>query len=122
MLTVLDFKVLIQNYTALSLIIVFVNYFSTAGAEASNSPTVKFTPRSKIRLIIIVALTNSFNILITHEYFFLSIVFFGPPVSASSIVVSWKGLKVKAEIGVGAGIEISLMGSYSPNLKFFDIA
>lgn len=44
-LTLLDSKVCTQNYMALSSVVAFVSYFSTAGAEASNLPTVKFTPR-----------------------------------------------------------------------------
>ena len=65
-----------------------MSFFSTAGADANNSPTVKFTTRSKIRFVIVVAPTDSFNRLTTQGCFFLSKLYFAVAVSASSMAVS----------------------------------
>lgn len=62
-------KLLTRNLMALSSEIALVSYFSTVVTKARNLPTVKLTPRSKICLVIIVALTDSFKTPTTLEYF-----------------------------------------------------
>lgn len=121
-LTVLDSKVLTWNCTVLSSFIAFKSCFLIAGAETSNLATVKFIPRSSIRLVIALALSDFFNTLTICRYFFFLIGFFGLLVSASGIAVFWEKLGVKAGVSIEASIEISFTGFYLPNLIFFDIA
>lgn len=104
----------------LSSLIIFISCFSIVKAEISNLPKIKFIFRSKRRLIIVVIPISSFNILITHKYFFFfSIIFFSLLVFAFSIASFWKKLRVKAGVSIKASIEIFLIGFYSPNLIFF---
>lgn len=58
------------------LIIALINYFLIIGAKANNLSIVKFTSKSKIYLIIVIALKNFFNISTIGRCFFFSIVFF----------------------------------------------
>ena len=92
--------------------------FLTAGADANNLPTVKFTQRSKIRFVIVIAPKDSFKILTTLGCLFLSILFLAVAVSASSIVVP------RATEGIAMG-EASkgflLTSSYSPNQTFLGV-
>lgn len=82
----LDFKILTQNWIALSLKTVFVSYFSTTSAEASNLPTVKLILRSKICFVIVVGPTNFFMTLTMQGCFFLFTVFFAIVFSLSSMI------------------------------------
>lgn len=116
---ILNSKVLTRNYMVLSLVISFVSCFSIAATEVSYSPTVKFTPRSRIRLVIIIALIDFFNTLTSWGCFFLSNIFLGSLASASDIAASWKEFEVRVGTEIGANIEISLTGSHLPNRKFF---
>lgn len=69
----------------MSLEIVFVSYFSIAGANANNLPIVRFIPRSKIRFVMVVTPIDSFKILPTRRCFFFSIFFFAIAIFASNI-------------------------------------
>lgn len=117
--TELDSKILTQNCIVLSSIVAFIGCFLIASAEASNSPIVKFTARSRIRLVIIIDLTDFFNTLTTHGYFFLLVVFLGSQASASAITDFWERLEIKTRAEVGASIKLSFMSSHSPNHSFF---
>lgn len=74
----------------LSLEMALIIFFSTISAEAKNLPTVKLTPRSKICLVIIVALMDFFKTPTTCGYF-LCLTFFLTFGSESSMVWSELG-------------------------------
>ena len=66
----------------------FVSYFSTADADASNLPTVKHTPRSRIRYVIVVAPIDSLKTLTTYGCLYFATHFhFILALSASDIPV-----------------------------------
>lgn len=60
---------------ALSLEIILINYFFIVSIKIRNLINVKFIPRYKTCLPIIVALTNLFKTLTTFQYFLYSIFF-----------------------------------------------
>ena len=68
----LSLSALTRNSKTLSKEKAFVSCLSTDGAEASNSPTVKLTFRSRIRLVISVAPNGSLSRLTTFWFFFFS--------------------------------------------------
>lgn len=104
---------------ALSLVIAFISCFTIVGAETSNLLIVKFTPKFKIHLVIVVVSTDFFNILIACRCFFFSIVFFSLSISIFGIAISQEKLKIKTRASIGAGIEVSLIDFQSLNLIFF---
>lgn len=71
----------------LFLIIAFIGYFLSIKAETSNLLIIKFIFKSKIYLVIIIAIINYFNILTIRKYFFFLIVFFGLTVFAFNIII-----------------------------------
>lgn len=95
---------------------VLIIWFSIAGVDVNSSSTVTFTSRSKILFVIVVALTDSFKILITQRYFFFFILFFIIDIFASIIAV----LGTIEGITIGrVEAEFSLTGFYLPKQKFF---
>lgn len=56
-----------QNWIASFFIIAFIGYFSTTSAEVNNSSIVKFTLRSIMYFVIMVALIDSFKTPTTLE-------------------------------------------------------
>ncbi len=103
------------NSTVSSSEMAFVSCFSTAGADANNSPTVRITVRSKICFVMAIAPTDSFKTLISQEFFFLSTLFSLVAVSVSSIAVSGEA----EEVAIGKeGKRFSLTGSHSPIRTF----
>ena len=97
----------------------FVSCFSTANTDVNHSPIVKFTPRSKICFVMVLAPTNSFKTVTTRWCFFFSKLFLAVAVSASSMAVSGaaKGVAISEE-----GTRFSLTYSHSPNRTFLEAA
>ena len=95
-----------------------MSYFSTANANASYLPTVKFTPRFKIHFVIVVAPTNFFKTLTTQECLLFSTLFLLIAVFASGIAI----LGAVEEVTMGeVGVKFSLTGSYLPNQTFLGV-
>ena len=82
-----------------------MSYFSTIDADASNSPSIRLTPRFKTCFVIVVALTDSFKTLTTCRYLFFLTLFFGIAIFASGIAVS---NVIKRVANNGAGTKLSL--------------
>lgn len=110
-------KVLTRNWIALSSVIAFVSYLLTAGIEENNSPTMRFTSRSKMRLVIMVARIDSFKTSTTLERFLHSTFFFIVGLE-STITIFWPSYLSNADAGGGSALSICF---HSPNLMFFDI-
>lgn len=99
--------------------ITFVSCFSIAGVDANNLPIVKFTLRSKILFVIVLAPTNSFKTLTTWRCYFFSKLFFAIVIFASSItVVGTVEEVIVGEVGTG----FFLTGSHLPNQTFLRVA
>lgn len=90
----------------------FISCFSTVGADASNLPTIRLTPRFQIRFVMVVASIDFFKTLTTCGCLFFSILFFIVSISTLDIAIS---NAIKRVVNNETGIRLSLTGSYSPN-------
>ena len=82
-------KVLNQNRIVSSSEMAFMSSFSTTGVDANNISTIRLTLRSRIRFVIVIALTNFFKTLTTHSCLCFSTHFFVVQVlSTSGIAIS----------------------------------
>lgn len=96
--------------------IALVSYFSIIDIETNNLPIVKLTPKSRIYFIIIMTLTDFFNILTNQKYIFL--IFFITILFKSNIIFL---IVVEKIIIVKLGKKLSFTRSYLSNLTFLDI-
>lgn len=95
-----------------------MSYFSTIGAKTRSLPTVQLTHKSKICLVVIVALTDSFKTLNILGYCLPSIFFLAFGLEFSIV---WSEIGFWGSIDIGTnGCRFST-GLHSPNWTFFGV-
>lgn len=123
-----EFKVFTYKWTFLSfenwlLLIYYLNIqeivikkcFSIAIAQDSNFSIAKLTSRSKLVLVILISHTDSFNILITRGWYFLSKVVLAAIFLLSKIHLSKAVMGIKIQV---TSKKLSLIGYHSPKFRF----